>query len=47
MQFLQQNFYTVFSVYVNNTEKNREELLGLDIYWIDGSNTTFNFTARF
>ena len=47
MKYLKENFATVMKVYVNNTEKKREELRDLEIDWIEGSNTTFNFTARF
>ncbi|CDW72642.1 UNKNOWN [Stylonychia lemnae] len=47
MKFIQNNFNKTFKVYANNTEKQREELRGLQIEWIEGSNTTFNFTARF
>ena len=47
MALIRKNFSQIFNVYVNNTQKEREELRDLEISWIANSNTTFNFTARF
>lgn len=46
MKFIENNFSKVFKVYINNTEKKREELRDIEYKWFN-SNTTFNFTARF